>query len=68
MANDSTDSPSEPRLLQEWLAEVVDPTITAIDVHRLGGGHSSAAWGVAAGAGGGPRSMMLKAPGAPSVV
>ncbi len=54
MANESTDSPIEPRLLQEWLAEVVDPTITAIDVHRLGGGHSSGAWRIDAVTGGGP--------------
>lgn len=68
MATDSTDSPIEPRLLQEWLAEVVDPTITALDVHRLGGGHSSGAWRIDAVTGGGPRAMVLKAPGEPSVV
>ena len=68
MVNDPADSPIEPQLLQEWLAEVIDPTIDAIDVHRLGGGHSSGAWRIDAMTGGGTRSMVLKAPGEPSVV
>jgi len=40
----------------------------AVDVHRLGGGHSSGAWRIDAMTGGGPRSMVLKAPSEPSVV
>jgi len=68
MADDDTDSPIAPRLLQDWLTEVVDPTIAAIDVHRLGGGHSSGAWRIDVATGGGPRAMVLKAPDEPSVV
>ena len=68
MTNEGADSPIEPELLQEWLAEVADPSIHSIAVHRLGGGHSSGAWRIDAMTGGGPRSMVLKAPGEPSVV
>jgi aminoglycoside phosphotransferase (APT) family kinase protein len=65
------DSPIEPALLQQWLAETVDPSIGTsgpIAVQRLGGGHSSGAWRVDVVTGGGPRSMVLKAPSEPSVV
>jgi len=68
VTNDGADSPIEPESLQEWLAEVADPSICSIDVHRLGGGHSSGAWRIDAMTGGGPRAMVLKAPGEPSVV
>ncbi len=68
MPDPATDDPIEPALLREWLQETVDPSITTVSVHRLGGGHSSGAWRIDTMAGAGPRALVLKAPGAPSVV
>jgi aminoglycoside phosphotransferase (APT) family kinase protein len=51
-----------------WLAEVVDPAITSVTVHRMAGGHSSGAWRLDVVTTGDPVAMVLKAPDHPSVV
>lgn len=52
----------------EWLAEVVDPSVSSATITRLAGGHSGGAWRVDAVARSDPPPMVLKAPGEPSVV
>lgn len=68
MSGTGAADPIEPSRLQEWLQETVDPSISTVSVHRLGGGHSSGAWRIDVVTAGGPRSVVLKAPGEPSVV
>jgi aminoglycoside phosphotransferase (APT) family kinase protein len=51
-----------------WLAEVVDPSLSSVAISRLAGGYSSGAWRIDVVARGGPASLVLKAPGEPSMV
>lgn len=53
--------------LVAWLADVVDPSITSVEVTKLAGGHSSGAWRLDV-AGGATRTLVLKAPQAESIV
>jgi aminoglycoside phosphotransferase (APT) family kinase protein len=51
-----------------WLADVVDPSVSAVRVSKLAGGHSSGAWRLDVVAEGHPGPMVLKAPDLPSIV
>jgi aminoglycoside phosphotransferase (APT) family kinase protein len=64
-----TDAGIDEARLAAWLADAVDPAISAVSVARISGGHSSGAWSVdSTTAGGVSRRLVLKAPSAPSVV
>ena len=54
--------------LVEWIADVVDPSVTSVTISRMDGGHSSGAWRIDAFGAGGSLPMVLKAPELPSVV
>jgi aminoglycoside phosphotransferase (APT) family kinase protein len=54
--------------LARWLSDVDGTARPSVAVHRLAGGHSSGAWRVDVVRGGEPRSLVLKAPGEPSMV
>src|SRR5687768_17518187 len=54
--------------LTAWIAADVDPAITAVEVSRMAGGHSSGAWRVDASGDGTRLDLVLKAPEEPSVV
>jgi aminoglycoside phosphotransferase (APT) family kinase protein len=61
-------TPVDRERLRTWLREAVDPSISAVRVTRLGGGHSSGAWLLDVDAAGGSTRLVLKVPGEPSVV
>jgi aminoglycoside phosphotransferase (APT) family kinase protein len=54
--------------LVEWIADVVDPSVTFVTISRMDGGHSSGAWRIDAFGAGASLPMVLKAPELPSVV
>jgi aminoglycoside phosphotransferase (APT) family kinase protein len=58
----------DPERIRAWLVDVVDPAISAVTITKLDGGHSSGAWRIDVTGGDGPRAMVLKAPGLPSIV
>ena len=60
-------TPDAGRIL-EWIADVVDPSVTSVMIGRMDGGHSSGAWRIDAFGAGGSLTMVLKAPEMPSVV
>jgi aminoglycoside phosphotransferase (APT) family kinase protein len=60
-------APDAERML-EWIADVVDPSVTSVTIGRMDGGHSSGAWRIDALGAGGSLPMVLKAPEMPSVV
>ncbi len=51
-----------------WLSEVFTAATTVDGINKLDGGHSSGAWRLSLSVDGVPRSVVLKAPGFPSVV
>src|SRR5438876_4451851 len=61
-------SPDDAARLATWMADEVDPSGTAVEVRRLGGGHSSGAWRLDVSRGGAVVPLVLKAPDVPSVV
>jgi aminoglycoside phosphotransferase (APT) family kinase protein len=64
----AADSGPDAGLIAVWLAGVVDSSVSGVAVARIGGGFSSGAWRVEADTRGGPLTVVMKAPGEPSVV
>lgn len=68
MDADSRNAEVDADRIAAWLAAALDPSISAVSVRKLAGGHSSGAWRIDAGTAAGPRALVLKAPLLPSVV
>lgn len=54
--------------LADWLSDEMQAEVSIDDIRKLDGGHSSGAWRLDATVGADSRSLVLKAPGFPSVV
>ncbi len=71
MSSDGAAEPAggfDPERLAQWLAENVDPTVTAVVVRRLSGGHSSGAWRLDLVGPAEAAPLVLKAPDEVSIV
>jgi aminoglycoside phosphotransferase (APT) family kinase protein len=62
------DTPFDLSRLATWLGEALGAPVASIAATRLAGGHSGGAWRIDAEVAGAPRRLVLKAPGADTLV
>ena len=67
-AADDASAKPDAAALSSWLGEALGAPVAIDGVRRLAGGHSSGAWLLDTRVGGAPHPLVLKAPGAPSLV